>query len=374
MFLDPSVTTSRGKKAFENFVNTYTRDTIDYSNAVYVNMKTPMELTCKICGHTFNQKPDGHKVHGCPSCAIVENSNKNRSNREEFISKAKLAHGDKYDYSKVDYVSNSTKVTIICPVHGEFQQIASAHIGVNASGCRKCSQALPRRQSNLQEFIVKAIKVHSDLYNYSKAEYINSVTPIVIVCKIHGEFTQTPVSHVAGADCPECAKLVQAEKRALGREEIVNRGNSIHNSAYDYKLLPVNIRTADKGPIICPTHGVFNQLIGQHILGRGCPSCNSGSYDPLRRTMLYYLLLEHNGHQYYKIGITARSVEGRYTKQEMEKITILHTMWFSTGAQAYSYEQTILNYYKCNKYYGEDILLSGNTEILTKPVNIELFI
>lgn len=58
---------------------------------------------------------------------------------EEFIRRAKLVHGDKYDYEKVMYVNMHTDVCIICPVHGEFWQQAQAH--VKGCGCSSCAQS-----------------------------------------------------------------------------------------------------------------------------------------------------------------------------------------------------------------------------------------
>ena len=104
--------------------------------------------------------------------------------KEDFISKAISVHGDKYDYSKVDYVDCFTEVTIICPVHGEFQQ--SPHIHLQGAGCKKCSNYNNRYTT--ETFIEAAREIHGDKYDYSKVEYINSTTEVTIICPIHGEF------------------------------------------------------------------------------------------------------------------------------------------------------------------------------------------
>lgn len=57
---------------------------------------------------------------------------------EEFIEKARKVHVDKYDYSKVEYVNNLTKVCIICPKHGEFWQTPNNHL--SGKGCPICKK------------------------------------------------------------------------------------------------------------------------------------------------------------------------------------------------------------------------------------------
>ena len=110
-------------------------------------------------------------------------------NTKEFIEKAKRIHGDKYDYSKVKYVNNRTKVCIICPEHGEFWQRPTSHL--KGCICYRCSQkakAKKQKKSSTNEFIEKAKKIHGDKYDYSKVEYINAKTKVCIICPEHGEF------------------------------------------------------------------------------------------------------------------------------------------------------------------------------------------
>ena len=123
---------------------------------------------------------------------------------KSFIEKAKSIHGDKYDYSKVEYVNSHTKVCIICPKHGEFWQLATNHL--RGKGCSKCkNESTSKRQvSSKDEFITKARKVHGDKYDYSKVEYINSQTKVCIICPIHGEFWQSPNPHLRGKGCGLC--------------------------------------------------------------------------------------------------------------------------------------------------------------------------
>lgn len=119
----------------------------------------------------------------------------------DFIEKSKEKHGDKYDYSNVNYIDSRTPIVINCKTHGEFIQRPDSHI--RGSGCIKCRN--DKRRSNKDEFIEKSRKIHGDKYDYSNVEYKNADTPVSIICKTHGSFRQIPYSHLtARAGCPNC--------------------------------------------------------------------------------------------------------------------------------------------------------------------------
>lgn len=126
---------------------------------------------------------------------------------EDFIERAKQVHGDKYDYSFVDYVKSSQKVRIICPKHGEFQQTPNHHL--RGCACPVCSL----RQHG-ETFVERARAVHGDRYDYSKVDYVNNYTKVEIICKIHGSFWQKPQGHIiSGQGCPKCAAEAGAKRR-----------------------------------------------------------------------------------------------------------------------------------------------------------------
>lgn len=173
----------------------------DYSKLEYVNNRTKVIIICPKHGE-FLQTPNGHsKGSGCLKCRHEKVGILKRKTQEDFIKKAKQVHDDRYDYSKVNYFKNSTKVTIICPVHGEFQQTPANHL--KGSGCKKCSNL--KFTLTKEQFIENAIKIHGNKYNYSKVEYILSNQKVIIICPEHGEFLQTPNSHSSQeCGCPVC--------------------------------------------------------------------------------------------------------------------------------------------------------------------------
>lgn len=186
--------------------------------------------------------------------------------RDEFIEKAKLKHGDKYDYSLVEYKNNKTKVCIICSTHGEFWQNPKNHLG--GKGCPKCAN----RSVTTEYFIEKAKLIHGDKYDYSLVKYINSTSKVIIICHEHGKFLQKPVYHLGGCDCQKCAKLIGPRKKTKTTEFFIEKSKLVHGNRYDYsKTLYVNNRS--NVIIICPEHGEFSQKANSHTNGQGCAKC-----------------------------------------------------------------------------------------------------
>ena len=125
--------------------------------------------------------------------------------KDEFVKNARDVHGGKYDYSQAVYVNGKTKVCIVCPTHGEFFQTPNAHISLR-QGCPKCANERigDYLRSSTEEFIEKAREVHGDKYDYSRAEYCGNKKRVRIICPTHGEFMQTPNSHLSGEGCKLC--------------------------------------------------------------------------------------------------------------------------------------------------------------------------
>lgn len=283
----------------------------DYSLVNYVNLRTKVKIICPIHGE-FEQSPDKHfRKRGCQKCGGTTKLTTN-----EFIIKAKNIHGDKYDYSLVDYSNSHNKVKIICPKHGEFEQLPYGHL--NGFGCSNCGynranfienakklygnnfdyslvdyknaytkikiicqkhgefEQFP--QSHLDcgcvlcnrenEFIQNAKLIHNDKYDYSKVKYVDEYTNVKIICPIHGEFEQLPKYHIRGNGCKKCSDDI----KRLDTDKFIMRAKKIHGDKYDYSLVEY-VGAFDKVKIICPIHGVFEQKACDHISNRGCPFC-----------------------------------------------------------------------------------------------------
>ena len=161
---------------------------------------------------------------------------------EEFIERSVKLHNNKYDYSKVEYINNKTKVCIICPEHGEFWQTPDCHMR-RGQGCPVCryinsTKKIREKQGlSTEDFVKKAIKIHGNKYDYSKVEYANNETKVCIICPEHGEFWQTPHHHIAGSGCPICGRNDVSEKKLY---EIMKKNFSNVISQYKPDFLNTN--------------------------------------------------------------------------------------------------------------------------------------
>ena len=239
------------KKAVEKHNNKY-----DYSKVKYVNSQTKVCIICPEHGE-FWQTPANHLYKTtCPKCSIKEVHDKQKSNKEEFIKKAKEIHGDKYDYSKVEYVNNKTKVCIICHEkdefgneHGEFWQRPDAHLS-KKHGCQKCGSTC---KLTTEYFIKKAKKIHDNKYDYSKVVYSNNRKKMCMICPIHGEFWQTPHAHLSGQGCPSCLqRKLEKEINDFLVENKINyifqkRFKWLGNKSLDFYLPDYNIAIECQG-------------------------------------------------------------------------------------------------------------------------------
>ncbi len=239
-------------------------DVYDYSKVEYINTRTKIIIICNIHGE-FLQRPNSHLQNsGCLKCSIEIRKNNLRSSTEEFIIKSHNIHKNKYDYSKVNYINNTTKIIIICNKHGDFLQTPAVHL--SGYGCSICSNV---KKMDKYTFIEKAYKIHGNLYNYSLVEYKNNITNIKIICKIHGEFYQTPSNHLRSRGCLNCSR----NNLKLTLETFIKKANKLHKNKYNYsKVNYINYET--KIIIICKIHGEFLQTPHSHLNGHNCNVCS----------------------------------------------------------------------------------------------------
>ena len=178
----------------------------------YFNNRTNIKHQCTVCQHVWSPRPANVlSGGGCPPCSLKQRAQAQMKTPEQFLIDAKNVHGDKYDYSKTVYTGAFEKVTITCPIHGDFEQAASSH--TKGSGCFECGlevtqEAFAKNYVPLTtaQFIQKAKEVHGDRYDYSKTKWVKATVPVVITCKEHGDFMLGhPHGHVSqGRGCPLC--------------------------------------------------------------------------------------------------------------------------------------------------------------------------
>ncbi len=258
----------------ENFINECKiihNNKYDYSKVIYKASREKIIIICP--NHSeFQQTASNHKKgQGCPicrsSCNKIDYDKKIKPGLERFIHKSQLIHGDKYDYSKVNYKSCKENIEIICPEHGNFITSPDSHIN-QKTGCKECK--LPKITT--ENFIEELKIIHNNKYDYSKTIYTKSKNLIIIICPDHGEFKKTANAHKKGDGCSKCYG-----NYSFTNEEFIKRVSLVHNNKYDYSKTNYS-GSRNEIIIICPKHGEYTQIADCHTMGQNCPKCARNFY------------------------------------------------------------------------------------------------
>lgn len=238
---------------------------------------------------------------------IVEQRSTKKLTTAEFIKRAKEIHRNKYDYSETEYINNKTPVKIICPIHGEFEQIPKTHL--LGKECSKCKGGV---KSNKEEFVKKSENLYGDKYDYSKVNYINNRTPVEIKCPIHGWFEQIPMKFLQGHTCKKCGIEKRAQSHQYDTEKFIELAKKIHGDKYDYSESEY---VSSKSPIKikCKKHGFFYQTAGHHYNGIGCPICKESKGEILVANILTKNNV--NFERLYEFEDCTNLIKGRYCRK-----------------------------------------------------------
>jgi hypothetical protein len=248
----------------------------DYSKVIWKGSDNEIIVLCKLHGDFIVTAKYHKKGRGCQICLKEQHNQYNKLNTEEFIKKSIKIWENKYDYSKTKYVDANNKVLIICNKHGEFEQLPSNHYKY---GCGKCGRELNKRNIELKdkcknEFISKANNIHKNIYDYSSTQYHDSVTKVVINCKIHGEFSITPNNHLRGKGCSECGKESSRLAKLKDYEEYHIEFIKLYGDKYDYSSI-IWEGASKTINVICKKHGEFNIFPYLHKIGKECQKCSN---------------------------------------------------------------------------------------------------
>ena len=189
---------------------------------------------------------------------------KSKVTQDSFVERSKVIHNNKYDYSKSTYIGYRDRLTIVCPIHGDFLLTPANHLSTRR-GCPLCVKNI---RLTTPEFIKNAVAIHGNRYDYSLVEYINSSTLVKIICKKHGEFLQSPTNHVHDKNgCPLCKS--RYIPTTVG---FIEKAQEIHGQKYNYENV-IYKQSDSKVNIQCKLHGDFMQAPEHHINGGGCQHC-----------------------------------------------------------------------------------------------------
>lgn len=261
-------------------------DTYDYSEAIYKDSRETLTIICRAHGR-FPQKPN-HHVHGksgCPTCAEERRiASISTIDTPTFVSRSVELNGDRYGYDKTKYCGPLSKLTITCGVHGDFEQTPNNHL-YSGSGCPDCGNEArwSATRMTVSEFASAARQIHGDAYDYSSVVYSNAMTSVSITCPSHGTFTQQPNTHLGGSGCRQC----HLDTRRIDRDTFISRAREVFKREYDYSLVEAGwVPTRDRVRIICPSHGEFSTVAGEHLRGSGCAACVESQHEKLIRELL----------------------------------------------------------------------------------------
>lgn len=307
----------------------------DYSESVYVNTHTKLTIGCPVHGK-FEQLPYDHlRGGGCVVC-----SGKQRTSQSDFVSRAKQAIGEQYDFSGAVYKNLSTPVTVICPDHGEFTKSPRLILQQNR-GCPSCGQDRYRQKvksSTLttQQFVDRATLIHGSNYSYINTEYVTSSVKVRILCPNHGEFTQLPSNHLQGQGCPICSNE---------RNKITCGGNV-------------------KGKLPTPSASRYTKRKREATGKYNQQWFEKFPDSKLQPAQFYCIEVEHDTDHFIKVGITTRTIKQRFQRTGTGETIIdrrtLDVKYMSLY-DAYVLEQHILRELKGHQYF-PNYVLDGYTE------------
>ncbi|MCG6202758.1 GIY-YIG nuclease family protein [Psychromonas antarctica] len=268
-------------------------DRYDYSKTVYSLNKDPITIICREHGEFSLYSAGNHlSGHGCSDCPKITDVS-----TPDWIKRAQKTHGNRYDYSKTEYLGANVNLNIICKSHGPFPQIASHH--ERGSNCPEC---VNRHSYCDKEFISKCKAVHGDKYDYSDTHYHGAKSNITYICPTHGKITQQAYDHMVGHGCAHCAG-----KAKYTTEQWIELSREVHEDKYGYSK--ADYQGKDKKVVItCPKHGDFKQRAGSHIRGSGCQKCSETGFDSCKLGYLYLLHSCTPPLDLMKVGITNRII------------------------------------------------------------------
>ena len=328
----------------------------NYENVVIKSKNDKVSINCPHHGF-FEQLPLNHiSGQGCPKCAQYSRSVSQRYSQEQFIKTVKKIHGEKYDYSELEYINSQSKVKISCPIHGLFTMKANSHY--NGQGCPKCGRQIANEKLklNFSEFLIRAINIHGNKYIYDDKSYINYTAKFNIICKDHGVFRQTPHSHISmKAGCPNCGVISSAKSSEKGWDLVLDLFKTVHGSRYFYDQNSY-VNVTSKMKIKCEDHGWFWQKPNLHYSGSGCKKC--GNLETAEKSKINFkTFLERS-----------KSIHGeRYKYDQNSWVDIFSPMLISCIKHG-DFIQNPRNHYrgsgcpKCNSSRGESIIRQYLTE------------
>lgn len=314
---------------------------------------------------------------------------------EKFIKKANLRFNSKFNYEQFEYVNAKTKSTIVCPVHGAFEQTPDKHLQ-SKHGCQSCWDEIraacavgrvpvcKREPISKEQFLERFKSRHGEKFTLDLSQYeMLNTGKVLLTCPIHGTTSYNPAALLISAcGCNQCGMMKKNMSKTLSYENFLEKANTTHQCFYSYpeenSVLYTNRKTIVS--IECPKHGLFKKKAQKHLSGQGCFECKieqlvkdgklpGGYTNELfeekpeyrdKEAFVYYLKINN----LYKVGITT-NLNGRLraikseSKHEVEVVDTLKTSLY----EAFQIEQFVLDEHDDYRTYRR-----WSTELFTQNV------
>lgn len=243
-----------------------------------------------------------------------------------------------------------------------------------------------------QEFVTDSNKIHNGYYSYSKTEYKNAHTKVIITCPIHGDFEQRPHDHKKGLGCKQCKSVKQSTRQQDTLDTFIKKATSIHGDKYEYSCA-VYTNSKTKIDITCKIHGNFKQTPTDHLQGRGCKKCsnrnisNIWSYSGWEEAganskqfagySLYIVECWNDSERFVKIGKTYTDIKKRLSPSHLPYEYCILDQIYGSANYISLLENYLHNFYKKQIYepkidfggkyecyiYGADLFTDIKTQI-----------
>lgn len=245
-----------------------------YDRSSWLSLAKRVRVCCAAHGW-FEQVAQTHlDSSGCGKCGRFDRIQKDLNiSWINFLARAKFKFDGRYQYDRSSWTGANRKISIHCPEHGWFKQVAYDHLRFN--GCYRCANnAMGQRfkERSLQSFMKRSSKIHNGKYEYDFSTWNGMSEKLKIKCQTHGWFEQIPHDHLRATGCTSCGHELAGLRGRLTEKDIIQRFRKTHGDKYDYNNLNYTI-SSKKLTITCKIHGDFKQDLNAHERGDGCPKC-----------------------------------------------------------------------------------------------------
>jgi hypothetical protein len=311
---------------------------VDYTS--YVDKNTVLKVNCEH-GHDFSSSARDLlcNKYGCPNCALKNRGLNRRKSVDEFLNKSKEVHGDRYDYSSVNFISFGERVEIICKIHGSFYQTPTVHI--KGHGCKSCAvEAVGELKRKTLESTAPWVFKDPNITPLVST-YIKATSPMSFICAKHGMFSRVLTSYKEGCSiCKECNAEHKARSRTSNTEDFIEKAKLVFPE-YDYSNV-IYTKVTGYIDVVCAKGHSFSQRAGNLLQGFGCPSCSRSGFSYDKKGYLYVLSIDGI---YGKIGISnkySKRIQQITNKAKVDVGTIA-VFEFDNGEHAKELEYQLLS-------------------------------